>query len=262
MCLHLINIIFQATPEGSVCAYLRVRYKFHCWCFWHQSSILVHVCFRKGWGSVGAHHMDLVSGYLGKKVGVVRMMCPRAPSSYSSSSDYSLTLARLVVRCYFWCSGGTRLHVLPFPELRRCLSWPNGSCPRCHGLVFGWEEQLSTLTRPSSSWWTNDTVAYEWARPPLGLHEAPGHVNNVLMRMCAITVINTAQRQATVRSPDFQEGFALHRSRQSWTSTERPLLNRLLWIHSMDNKMFFFFFFSWNRAWEVSVVWTRCIERF
>ncbi len=154
MCLHLINIIFQATPEGSVCAYLRVRYKFHCWCFWHQSSILVHVCFRKGWGSVGAHHMDLVSGYLGKKVGVVRMMCPRAPSSYSSSSDYSLTLARLVVRCYFWCSGGTRLHVLPFPELRRCLSWPNGSCPRCHGLVFGWEEQLSTLTRPSSSWWT------------------------------------------------------------------------------------------------------------
>lgn len=29
--------------------------------------------------------------------------------------------------------------------------------------------------------------------------------------MCAITVINTAQRQATVRSPDFQEGFALQK---------------------------------------------------
>jgi len=114
----------------------------------------MHVCFRKGWGSVGAHHMDLVSGYLGKRVGVVRIMCPRAPSSYSSSSDYSLTLACLVARCYLWCSGGTCSHVLPFPQLRRCLSWPNGACPRCHGLVFGWEEQLSTLTRPSSSWWT------------------------------------------------------------------------------------------------------------
>lgn len=118
------------------------------------NSHSMHVCFRKGWGSVGAHHMDLVSGYLGKRVGVVRIMCPRAPSSYSSSSDYSLTLARLVARCYFWCSGCTHFHVLPFPKLRRCLSWPNGACPRCHGLVFGWEEQLSTLTRPSSSWWT------------------------------------------------------------------------------------------------------------
>lgn len=173
-------------------------------------------------------------------------MCPRAHSSYSSSSDYSLTLAHLVARCYFWCSGGTHLHVLPFPKLCRCLSWPSRACPHYHGLVFGWEEQLSTLTRPSRRNEQNNTVAYEWARPPLGLHKAPGHINNVLMRMCAITVINTAQRQATVRSLDFQEGFVLHTSRESWTSTERPFLEPpawlrlcpLLWIHRMDNECF------------------------
>lgn len=162
------------------------------------------------------------------------MMCPRAPSSYSSSSDYSLTLAHLVARCYFWCSRGTHLHVLPFPKLCRCLSWPSRACPHCHGLVFGWEEQLSTLTRPSRRNEQNNMVAYEWARPPLGLHEAPGHINNVLMRMCAITVINTAQRQATVRSPDFQEGFVLHTSRESWTSTERPFLELLDWGYALS----------------------------
>lgn len=51
---------------------------FNCGC--------MHVCFSKGCGSVGACHMDTQVGVSGKGWGVVWIMCPRAPSSYSSSS--------------------------------------------------------------------------------------------------------------------------------------------------------------------------------
>lgn len=84
----------------------------------------MHVCFRKGWGSVGAHHMDLVSGYLGKRVGVVRIMCPRAPYSYFSSSDYSLTLARLVAAAISDSVGAHACMSSPFPSCATACSDP------------------------------------------------------------------------------------------------------------------------------------------
>lgn len=136
MCLDLINSIFAAVLEGSICA---------CVCETQipplllQASILnaghMHACFGKGWGSVGACHMDLVRG-------VMRKMCPRAPSSYSS--NYSLTLTHLVARCYFCRSRGTHLHVLPIS-------------PSCALLVL---TQWSLPSLPQPCLWLGGTAVY------------------------------------------------------------------------------------------------------
>ena len=94
-------------------------------------------------------------------------------------ADYSLTFSCLVGHFYFW---QLFLQRVVQRHVRCHLScWP-----------WLWLGGTAVCANEAVSEQTSKAAVLKQTRAPLRLHEAPGHVNNDLMRMHAITVINTA----------------------------------------------------------------------